>query len=554
MTSPIRFPKADEFTAAARPLPKLPSSWKNICKAVIRQSRKTPSKPFCIDSDGSVTTYRDFVQNSAALSQVLKRKFGTNTNVGIIMPPMGHGATANMAVMMSGNVVVNLNLLSEAMTNMVIGDAGIKYVLTSRLVMTALKNPKVDAELVYLEDLRKEVKAFDKAFAFTIANVCPLRGMSEFLPGAKKKLSDTATIMYTSGSTGIPKGPELTHGNILSNIWQVYNHIHIKDHWKLLGTLPFFHSFGFTLTLMTVACLGLTVVFHPKGLDGKRIGELIDEHDINLVASTPTVWRTLMKSMTRAQVDGVEMLLFGSEKLKAELVRDVQDKLGLTPNEGYGCTETSPVLTANSPDEVLTADGRMVPGNEFGSVGILLPGTAIAVTDLDTGELLPPGKEGLVFVRGPQVMKGYHNRPEETARVMQNGWYYTGDVGKANDAARVWLTDRMNRVIKMGGEWVALVRIEAAIREVTGVTELEVVCTGVEDAVKGERPVAIFTNLGGMPIADIIAKLPSTGLPERWIPKARDWFPAESLPIGATGKLDLKELQKMANAGVAGSK
>ena len=352
--------------------------------------------------------------------------------------------------------------------------------------------------------------------------------------------------MYTSGSTGVPKGAELTHRNILSNIWQIKHHVNLKDDEKVLGIAPFCHSLGFTVTLWAVLCLGCTVVFHTNGMEARTVSKLVDEHRITLVVATPSVMRTWLPRITREQFVTVRMLLLGAEKLKPELARDIFEKLGIRASQGYGCTELSPVVSSTVPNMVQAFNGEMVEGDVLGSVGMAVPGTDIAVVDFETGELLPIDKEGLIFARGPQVMAGYFLKPEETVAVLQNDWYYTGDVGIVDADGNIHLTDRMNRIIKMGGEWVPLMRIEAAIREVTGITEIDVISGGVPDEVKGERPVVLFTDLRMDP-AEVCRRLPDTGLPVLWVPKAKDFHQVAALPIGTTGKLDLKEVKRLVN-------
>ncbi len=173
------------------------------------------------------------------------------------------------------------------------------------------------------------------------------------------------------------------------------------------------------------------------------------------------------------------------------------DKLGFEPLEGYGCTETGPVVAVNLPDPVTARGGRTVPGNRPGTVGIPLPGTAVRVVDPETGADLPVGSEGLIHVKGPQIMVGYLNRPEETARVLRDGWYNTGDLGCVDEDGFLKITDRLSRFSKIGGEMVPHQKVESAIIEASGGDEQHIAVTSVPDAKRGERLAVVYSDLAG---------------------------------------------------------
>jgi acyl-[acyl-carrier-protein]-phospholipid O-acyltransferase/long-chain-fatty-acid--[acyl-carrier-protein] ligase len=541
----IVFPHVSQVTVFGRSLPPLPSNWFNLVQAVLVTARAAPEKIFATNSDGTTCTFRQAVTKSAALAQVLHRDFGTGINLGILLPPGIEAAITNLAAMMSGNATVNLNTISDEIANMVIVDAAISGIITAQAVVERMEKRVLNAPFILLDNLATTVTPADQQRALHVATAADLTRVVRVVPKVSINRDSVAAIMYTSGSTGVPKGAVLTHSNILSNIWQIKHHLALDGSDKLLGVLPFFHSFGFTVTLWAVLVLGLEVVYHPSAVDSRAVAKLVEDHKVTIVISTPSLLRLALPRLTREGFSSVRLLLLGSEKLKPELAATIEDKLDVTAYEGYGCTELSPVAAANVPQTgLLGSDNKVVPPAE-GSVGLALPGTDIAILDRDTGALLSINQEGLIFLRGPQVMREYYGKKAQTEAVLRNGWYYTGDIGRVDVKGRMYLSDRADNIIKMAGEWVPLSRIDSAIRQTAGITELEVATVGVPDAVKGTRPIVLYTK-DGLDIGALTKALGESALPALWVPKARDFFKIDSLPVGATGKLDLKAMKSLA--------
>jgi acyl-[acyl-carrier-protein]-phospholipid O-acyltransferase/long-chain-fatty-acid--[acyl-carrier-protein] ligase len=352
-------------------------------------------------------------------------------------------------------------------------------------------------------------------------------------------------VIFTSGSTGDPKGVVLSHGNVLSNIHQVASHVALRDDEVVLGILPFFHSFGFTITLWTVLCLGKMTVYHFNPLDARIVGNLCQEHKATILIATPTFMRNYLHRCEREQFASVRLLLLGAEKLKPELARDIHDKFGIEPLEGYGCTELSPIVAVNVPETKATADGRTVPGNRPGTVGMPVPGTMVRTVAPDTGSIQPRGTEGIIQVKGPQVMQGYLNRPEATAKVLREGWYETGDLGHLDADGFLTITDRLSRFSKIGGEMVPHMKVESAVIAAAGADELKVAVTAVPDPKRGERLVVLYTDLGAS-VDEIYRRLNAGTLPKLWLPAPEDFQQVESIPVLGTGKVDLRRLRQLA--------
>lgn len=527
-----------------RELAPLPESWTNLGMTFLRRARSKPKKLFARDTSGQVVNYREALEKSSALARVLMRHGKDQQGLGILIPPSVPGALANVSTALTGKWSVNLNYAAgQDAVNSAITQCGLQLVVTSKKAMEKF-GFKLKADCIYLEDLAGQVTRSDKLVA-GMASYMPLPQMlTPLLPGLGASLNSMATVLFSSGSTGEPKGIMLSHSNLLHNSWQISQHAKVHPDDAVVGYLPFGHSFGLGITLWMVAILQISAHYHNNPLDARTIGQLMQEHKATLMAGTPTLMRGFMKKCTREQFQYLKWLLIGSEKLKPELQRDMDEKLGVMALEGYGCTELSPFISANVPQDVVTPDGRMVPGFKKGTVGQPAAGTAIAIVDLKTGRILPAGSEGLIYVAGPQVMLGYFGKPDLTRQVLQNGWYCTGDIGVKDEDGFVRITDRLSRFAKVGAEMVPLANVEAAIRQVAEVDELAVAVTAIPDDDRGERIMVVYTDLKATP-AEITQRL-NGKLPTLWLPKTRDFIKVDALPMGATNKLDLKAVKEIA--------
>lgn len=535
--------------APDRPLAPLPSTWTSLPRAFVAMARSRPSSPCVADSTGTKLTYSETFLRASALAKVLSRTVGPAKFVGVMVPPTVHGAVANLALALLGKVPVNLNYTaSQAIVDSSVDQCGITHVLTSGRVLDKFKiQPK--GELILLEDIPKQVSALDKAFAALVAKVVPSAMLGAFLPGLKSiSIDDPATVIFTSGSTGDPKGVVLSHRNVLSNVHQFKQQVEMGPDEVILGVLPFFHSFGYTVTIWGVFGLGFKGVYHFSPLDARIIGGLCQEHRATIVLCTPTFFQGYLKRCEPAQFATMRLPILGAEKLKPEVAEQIRSTLGIEPLEGYGCTELSPVVAVNTPSPQPTFDGRMVPGNRPGTVGIPVPGTAIKTVDPDTGKDLPRGAVGLIHVKGPQVMLGYLNKPEATAKVVKDGWYSTGDLGAVDADGFLRITGRLSRFSKIGGEMVPHEGIETAIIEAAGLKDHDAPAVGVTaipDPKRQERLIVIHTSDLKSP-GEVCRALSSGPMPKIWVPSPEDFVLVDAIPILGTGKLDLRGLRTLA--------
>ena len=539
-------PGASKAEVEAAPLPPLPADWRSLGSAFVAMARRRPDAPASVDSLGQSLTYGELLLRAAAAGRALTRELGRSRYVGVMLPPSTAGLLANVALTLRGLVPVNFNYTAgEEAVASAARQCGITHVITSRRAVAKLKITP-PGTLIHLEDLPKRVTKLDKAAAYLAARVVPRPLLGSLLPGVRAaKPDEPATIIFTSGSTGDPKGVVLTHRNVLSNIHQIRERIPLGSDEVVLGVLPFFHSFGFTVTIWTVMLLGFRGVYHISPLDARVIGNLAQEHSATIQFSTPTFLRGLAARCDRDQFAAMWLTVVGAEKLKPEVAADALGKLGIEAMEGYGCTETGPVVAVNIPKTRERPGQPSRDGHRAGTVGLPLPGTAVKTVDPETGADLPIGQEGLIHVRGPQIMAGYLDRPEETAKVLKDGWYDTGDVGLVDPDGFLKITDRLSRFAKIGGEMVPLRKIEAAILEASGREEGSLAVVAVPDPKRGERLVVVHSG-AKFETGAIGPAFAAREFPRLWVPASEDYITVEALPVLGTGKLDLRALKRIA--------
>jgi len=407
----------------------------------------------------------------------------------------------------------------------------------------------LDAEFVFLEDLREQIGGLQRLKAALAAYLLPVFCLDWRLGLKRAAPDDRLTVIFTSGSTGEPKGVMLSHHNIGSNIDAVADVLDVKQSDVLLGVLPFFHSFGYTVTLWLPLCLKPKAVYHFNPLEARQVGKLCEKHGTTIMIATPTFLRSYLKRCEKEQSRELDLVVVGAEKMPLQLAEAFQQKFGVMPTEGYGTTELSPGAALNVPDH-RSGDGEVQLGTKFGTIGKPLPGTSAKIVDPDTGEDLGTDREGLLTIKGPNVMLGYLNKPQETAKVVQDGWYNTGDIAQIDEDGFITITGRQSRFSKIGGEMVPHIKVE---EELTRIVENEssdepegtVVVTAVPDKRKGERLVVLHKPLA-KPVAEILAELSKTGMPNLWIPAADSFVEVDEIPLLGSGKLDLKGIKAKA--------
>lgn len=515
----------------------------------LRMCRKSLFREKVADSMGQALTGGQLLLRTLLFRRYLSRVLGSDEKmVGVLLPPSTGGAIVNAALALSGRIAVNLNYTaSPAVIASCLQQCGIKHVLSNRRFLEKL-NLQLDAEIIYGEDVKAQITAMDKAVAATQAFATPAFVLDRLFGLTKLKPDDLLTIVFTSGSTGEPKGVMLSLNNIASNIDAINQLFHLKPTDSLLGILPFFHSFGITVTLWTVLTLEPKGVYHFNPLDARQIGTLCQEHKVTILMSTPTFLRTYIKRCEPEQFTHLDLVVVGAEKMPIDLAQQFEDKFKVRPIEGYGTTELSPLAAVNVPDH--RAGDINQKGTKEGTVGRSVPGTIAKVVDPDTGADLGVDQPGLLLIKGPNVMQGYLNKPELTAQALRDGWYVTGDIAKIDAEGFIQITDRQSRFSKIGGEMVPHIKIEEMLAQILADgsendAELKAVVTSVPDERKGERLIVIHKPLA-KPLDEVYAALSTSGLPNLWLPSRDSFMQVEEIPVLGTGKLDLKGLKTLA--------
>ena len=516
-------------------------------RLMLRKCRKGLFRFKVADSSGAQATGGSLLMRTLILRRLLLREVlaPDEKYVGILLPPSVGAVVTNAAVTLAGRVSANLNYtVTNEVLNACIRKAGIRHVLTSKKVMEKL-DLKLDAQIVLLEDFKEKVTLADKLAGVSLAYATPLAILERILGVHQMRGDDELTVIFTSGSTGEPKGVVLTNHNIGSNVEAIDQVIHLRSDDTLLGILPFFHSFGFTVTLWTVLGLEVRCVYHFTPLDAKQVGKLCGQWGVTVLLSTPTFLRSYLRRCEPEDFAKLEIVVAGAEKLPSSLCSEFEEKFGVRPVEGYGATELSPLVSVNVPPK--RSQTNDIDCKE-GTVGRPVPGVTAMIVDPDTFEILDPEVPGMLMVKGPNVMRGYLGDEAKTAEVLRDGWYVTGDIALIDKHGFIKITGRLSRFSKIGGEMVPHINIEEAIQQWVQSPEDEIVravVTAVPDEKKGERLIVVHTLLEKSP-QEICEHLATLGMPNLWLPSPDSFLQVEQIPVLGTGKLDLKALGDLA--------
>lgn len=521
----------------------------NPPRKFLRACRRRSGYGKVADSGGAELTGGKLLAASLAMRRVLQRTVSpAETHIGILLPPTVGCALANAAVTLMHRTTVNLNYTSsETDLQFCAKEAGLKHVLTSRKMLEK-KPVELGVEWVFLEDLKEQITGLDKAIAGFGAYACPIAILERWLGLTRIKPDDVITVIFTSGSTGEPKGVLLTHHNISATVDGADQVFQIDSNDVVLGVVPIFHSLGYLATLWLPLCLEPKVVYHINPLDARVIGELAAKHSATILFGTPTFLRSYIKRCEKEQFAKLDLVVVGAEKLPIDVATQFQEKFGVIPTEGYGATETTGPAAVNVPDHRCELVSQR--GTKLGTIGRPLPGVAIRIVNSETREPLPTNVEGLLEVKGYNVMKGYLNRPEKTAAVIRDGWYDTGDMAFIDSENFIHITGRLSRFSKIGGEMVPHIKIEESLLSIVGQSDTDgegplLAVTSVPDAKKGERIVVLHRPLP-IPVTDVLKALATKGLPNLWLPDGDAFVEVPEIPLLGTGKTDLKNVKKLA--------
>ena len=521
---------------------------RHIGRECARTLTKHPRRVAVIDRtlDRREITCAQLFAAAALLSRRIRQTI-PERRVGVVLPPGIGACIANLAVLFAGKVPVNLNFtLGRAALETSFRIGGISTVISAGAVRAKVPGfPWPERTL----DLKDEIAAAGGKAGMApwliAAMVLPNQWCAALLGMPKRGDREEAGLLFTSGSSGEPKGVVLTHRNIIANCDQIASLSILPENCVILGCLPIFHSFGFTATLWYPLLRGCGLVTVPSPLDTRRVIDAIHEEGATVLFGAPTFLRPLLKKATRRELRSLDLVITGAEKLPDDLYEAFLKQFHVELLQGYGLTETTPAASLNQPHpEVVFSTNEPQVGKRRSTVGRILPGMTARIMDPDTGATLPHSATGIVLFRGANVFGGYLNDPDKTAAAFRDGWFVTGDLGRFDDEGFLVIEGRLSRFSKIGGEMVPHGTVEQTILKVYGLEHQEtpaVFVAGVPDAAKGEALVLLATQ--EIAADDLRQRLAEAGLPNLWVPKIIRRV--EQIPLLGTGKLDLKRCREL---------
>jgi acyl-[acyl-carrier-protein]-phospholipid O-acyltransferase/long-chain-fatty-acid--[acyl-carrier-protein] ligase len=520
-----------------------------VHRQFVRIAARHPFRPCFIDPyvRREPMTYGHALAGTMCFARLLRPVLGAQPMVGVWLPPGMGGALCNITLALLGKTSVNLNYTSSAESlRSAIRQCGLRHVLTSRRFTERVQPTfAADVELLYWEDFAPRLTFWVRLRALLTVLVLPGVVLDRWvLRLGGHGMDDLATVIFSSGTTGEPKGVMLSHANIAGNVASMVQGSGLRPDDRALAVLPFFHSFGYTVTLWAPLQLGASLVYYPDPRQAKEIGELCRQYRCSIFLTTPTFLRFSLRRSEPEDFRTLRILICGAEKLPQSLAREFHERFGVQPLEGYGCTELAPVVSTNLPDVEL--HGVRQVHNKCGTIGQALPGVVARVADPETLLPLPPGAEGVLLVYGPNVMKGYLGLEEKTREVVRDGWYITGDMARIDPDGFLIITGRLARFAKIAGEMVPLQRIEEELHGILQTNEQVCAVTAVPDDRKGERVVVLHLPLEGTDVRALSDQLTGRGLSTLGLPAERDFYQVAEMPVLGSGKLDLKRLKEIA--------
>ena len=491
----------------------------------VRMAKKQAEKLAVIDK----TTGKNVTYSRALIGAlILSSKFQKYEKgfIGIMIPTSVGCALATVGALMSGRIPVMINYSTGAETNAKYAQKKCKFktIITSRALLEKINCPVIDG-MVMIEDIMEGVTTGNKLKA-ALKSKLPVKMILNLIHQGDE--NDTAVILFTSGSEKDPKAVQLTHRNIASNIENFGAYVNINESDILLANLVFFHVFGLTVNLWVAFYYGMTMVSYANPLDFQTISKIAREEKPTIMVGTPSFFWGYLQKSDPGDFKTLRLMVAGADKCPDALREGYMKKHGVTLLEGYGATETSPVISVNSQEF-----------NRPGSTGKVIPNVMVRIENFETGEDCKTGEVGKIMVKGDSVMKGYYDDPELTAEVLVDGWYNTGDMGFFDEAGYLWHAGRFKRFTKVGGEMVSLVKVENILEKYVpeGVS-----CCVVEVSDEKKGSYIVATVSGEVNKTEILRKmlneLPIIALP-------RQFIVIKELPMMSTGKIDFRSVTRI---------
>lgn len=516
---------------------------------VAKNAKRMPFKTVMRDADGkSYNCFTTFL-SALLLSREIRRLTSSDCKyVGILLPNSTAAALSILGSLYADKVPCPLNFTtSQKVFELSVKKARITHVITSRRFLEKIKIRQTP-EMVFLEDLVAGIPSWKKLLAVLGIIVIPYRELMNLIsPLTLNDVNATGALLFSSGSTGIPKGVMLSHHNINSDVYSIADTVKPDRRSDgILGNLPLFHSFGLNTCFWIPMSLGCEVTYVASPLDAATVGNAIEKYCCTMLFSTPSFLQAYMRKCPKEQFRTLRLVISGAEKLREDVARRFHEIMEGKREvvEGYGCTELSPVVTINFTSDV-TELGRIY--GKKGSIGISLPNVCPKVVDPLSFKPVPPDTEGLLFVKGPMVMQGYLDEPEMTEKAVIDGFYNTGDIVKMDEDGYIFICGRLSRFSKIAGEMVPHEMVECIINELCGSDARVVAVGGIPDPAKGEALLVLYTEEMPMTPDEVVALLRERSISNLWIPKAGNFHKVDHLPLLGSGKLDLSILRQIAD-------
>jgi acyl-[acyl-carrier-protein]-phospholipid O-acyltransferase/long-chain-fatty-acid--[acyl-carrier-protein] ligase len=528
--------------------------FESIESCFIDSVKQKKTQTALIDSSGQEYSYYRTFTMVNLFAKLLKQN--QEQNIGLLLPTTSIAYMMNMAVYFASKTAVNLNY-TASVDNLVsaVDQSKIKTIYTSKQFLTKLSSKGIELhdifdssiQVLYLEDLKEDISKVDFVRHYLCAKLFP-SSILKILYKTSNDLETTASILFSSGSEGKPKGVELSHKNILANVKQVTEMLNITRDEVFLGSLPVFHAFGLTVTTLLPMIEGIKVVCHPDPTDGLGIAKAVAKNNVTFMCATSTFLRLYLKNkkIDPLMFESLKMIFAGAEKLNSEVSREFKLKFSVDIYEGYGATECAPVISANVPNAIDTSYWQIQVGKKAGTIGMPLPGCAVKIIDPVTLDELQTDEDGLIIASGPNVMKGYLNNQEKTDEVLfkldETIWYKTGDKGHLDKDGFITIVDRYSRFAKLGGEMVSLTAVENKIYECfKDIEDMKIVAVNLPDEKKGEKIILLMDK----EIENMKQRMIDFPIASLWIPS--EIKRVDAIPLLGSGKVDFATAKKMVN-------
>jgi len=523
-----------------------PSLDRHLAEECVRGLKRRPFRTAVIDGmDHSELSRAKLLGAAAALSRYLRKEF-SDERIAIVLPASKASMVANLAVTLANKVPVDLNFtMGRAANESCCRRANLRVAISATPFMERLKDFPWPERVLKLDELMPRMKG-QIIFWLIISILAPARLLLRLLQIPKEGGHREAVLLFTSGTTGDPKGVVVSHRNVVGNVSQFRELLDARKTDAILGSLPFFHTFGSTVTLWYPLIEDVRIVTYPNPLEAGKCAALIDQYKLTFLLATPTFLRVYLRKAELEQLRTLRLIIVGAEKLPLDLASHFEKQFHKKVFEGYGLTETAPVVSVNLPGPEPRKPGeRVQPSSRLGSVGRLAPGIAAEIREPETDRKLSLYETGMLWLRGPNIFEGYLDEPKRTAEILRDGWLKTGDIGRFDEDGFLYIEGRLSRFSKIGGEMVPHETIEQKIidlLELSGRDERPIAIVGVQDEAKGEALVLLSAE--NIDLAALRKKLQEAGVPNLWIPK--NVQRVEAIPVLASGKLDLKKCQERA--------